>query len=571
MHTKANFTAVPKSGKNTFGALRALMLAGAVCSMPSLALAATIEAASKVDRVILYPDAALVTRLIEIDIPAGSHELMVGDLPATIDPASLRIEGSADAKFAIGSVDLRLSPAVTSKRKAEIEARLKTLKSERERTQDRIDAVEGRKAMIQRLAAPPEGKEAKPLDIENWAKAWEIIGKGLQAANEELRGLRTEETRLEEEITAIEAANAPGSGQPRRIAAIAMEAQSAGKASLTLSYRVRGASWRPIYDARLDTRSTKPGLELVRRAMIRQTSGEDWKDATLTLSTLRVARGTAAPAINAERIAFYERPPTPAPMPRAAAAPQVEAMAMATQNAADASRRKSLASAPREAIEEAQAAVEASAFQTEFTVPGKMALPSGNEEKSVRLSADKIEPKLAHKASPMLDPTAYLEAAFLNKSEVPILGGEVLLNRDGAFIGKGRFAEIAPGSEARLGFGADERVKIARVPLNREAKEPGFLGSSKSDEIRFRTDVRNLHAFPIDLTVLDRLPISEDQQITIERLPEMSKPDQENFEDKRGVFAWTTSLKPGEQRAFSTAYRIRWPANREIRPVPMQK
>lgn len=570
MHAIHDDAATPKSGSRPLGALQALMLASAVCAAPSLALGATIEAASKVDRVILYPDAALVTRIVEIDIPAGSHEVVIADLPATIDPASLRIEGSAEAKFVIGGVDLRLSPAVAGKRKAEIEARLKTLTSERERIQDRIDAVEGRKGMIQRLAAPPEGKEARPLDIENWAKAWELVGKGLQGANEELRGLRTDETRLDEEIAAIEAANAPGSGQPRRIAAVSLEAPGAGRASLALSYRVRGASWRPVYDARLDTRSAKPGLELVRRAMIRQASGEDWRDASLTLSTLRVARGTAAPQINAERIVFHERPPMPAPMP-VARAPQPEAMAMAAQGEADASRRKMAPVAPREAIEEAQAAVEAGAFQTEFTVPGKVALPSGNEEKSVRLAQEKIEPKLAHKASPLLDPTAYLEAAFLNKSEVPLLAGEVLLNRDGAFIGKGRLGEIAPGAEVRLGFGADERVKITRVPVSREAREPGFLGSMKSDDIRFRTDVKNLHAFPVEISILDRLPISEDQQITIERLPEMSKPDQENIDDRRGVFSWNASLKPQEARAFVTAYRIRWPSTREIRAVPMPR
>ncbi len=43
----------------------------------------------------------------------------------------------------------------------------------------------------------------------------------------------------------------------------------------------------------------------------------------------------------------------------------------------------------------------------------------------------------------MLDPTAYLEASFTLKGEAPLLPGEVLLARDGAFIGRTRVNAIA--------------------------------------------------------------------------------------------------------------------------------
>ena len=114
-------------------------------------------------------------------------------------------------------------------------------------------------------------------------------------------------------------------------------------------------------------------------------------------------------------------------------------------------------------------------------------------------------------------------------------------------------------------------MKLSRVPLSREAREPGLLGSTRTDDIRFRIDVRNLHAFPVDLVIHERTPISEDQQITIERLPEMTKPDNENVEDRRGVFAWNARLNPQEARSFINAYRLRWPASREIRVAPIPK
>jgi hypothetical protein len=69
----------------------------------------------------------------------------------------------------------------------------------------------------------------------------------------------------------------------------------------------------------------------------------------------------------------------------------------------------------------------------------------------------------------------------------------------------------------------------------------------------------------------DRVPVSEDQAIVVERLPDMTKPDIEAPEDRRGVVGWTVSLKAQEERALVTAYRLRWPAAREIRPQPLPR
>ncbi len=74
---------------------------------------------------------------------------------------------------------------------------------------------------------------------------------------------------------------------PRRLEArVIVEAQAPFKGELTVTYAVRGARWTPVYDARLTTAGARPSLELVRRAEIRQQTGEDWSDVALTVSTV---------------------------------------------------------------------------------------------------------------------------------------------------------------------------------------------------------------------------------------------------------------------------------------------
>src|ERR1700719_4416851 len=94
---------------------------------------------------------------------------------------------------------------------------------------------------------------------------------------------------------------------------------TATKATLRVTYTVRNARWVPLYDARLDTgaRDRKPALELVRRADITQTTGEDWSNVALSVSTVRSARGGKAPELNS-LIVQYPSPPRPAPPASAA-------------------------------------------------------------------------------------------------------------------------------------------------------------------------------------------------------------------------------------------------------------
>lgn len=547
---------------------RSILLTSTMLATLGWVEAATISAPSRVDQVMLYPDAAIITRQLSVDVPAGSHEILIADLPLSADPASLRVEASGSSRLVIGGIDLRMG-AGESRPDAALATKLKAAREARDRLSDRIEATEGRKSMFQRLAErDPAPTDGKPFDIESWLRAVDAVGKGLQATNDELRGLRIEQAKLDEDIAVLEGAiGKPQAPQPKRLAAIAIDAAEAGKATLMVSYRVQGASWRPIYDARLETRGAKPGLELTRRALLRQRTGEDWREARVVLSTLRVQRGTAAPVIQTQKLGFFE-PPAPAPMPRASAPagmPMSDAMAMRAEPGRLKTEREP--SGEVEAVEE-QAKAEATRFQAEFTLPMPVTLPSGNEERSFRLASLNIAPDLQHKASPALDTNAYLETSFVLPGEVPVLAGEVLLTRDGAFIGRSRLSDKAAGDRLNLGFGADERVVIKRVPVMREQRDPGLLSSMRSEENRFRIDLRNLHAFPVTIQIVDRLPISEDQQITIERLADMTKPDIENLDDRRGVFAWNATLAPQEAKSFTTAWRMRWPQGRIVRPIP---
>ncbi len=522
------------------------------------ARADALDAVSRVDAVTVYPDAAAVTRVASVSLPAGSSTLTFHDLPMGLDPGSIRVEGAGEAAIAIGSVETRVAPSTEPSRDGAIDAKRKALRGQREAWQATLDALEGKKAMMVRFAnAGPEklSPEAKPLDLSQWSAAWDVVGQGLAKVGDELVAARAKAREIDEEIAALDRAGQPQ--KPRalgREAIVALETDGATKGSISITYRVTGAAWRPAYDARLTTTSgLRASLELVRRAIVTQRTGEDWSQAALSVSTTRAAEGAQAPDVYTQRLTFAEPPVVMGAMERARA-PEPSAQAKAAPPPP----------ARPVAAQEQQASLDAGAWQASFKIPGRVDAPGDGSPRAFRIASATLAPDLVIRVAPELDSAAYLQARIVNTQEAALLPGAVNIERDGAFVGVSRIGLVAPGEATELGFGVDDRVTVARVPVRRKENEPSWFGSTKTEQREFKTSVKNLHPFAVKVGVIDRMPISENAAIVIEPSPVTTPPTDKIVDDRRGVMGWRFDLAPNESKDIRLAYRMKWPADRDV-------
>lgn len=548
-------------------------LAAALMFAPGLAGAAEIELASKIDRVTVYPDGAVVTRLGKASLLEGVSQIVLRGLPASVDPASIRVEAQGDGAFSIGAVDVRQVPGEARPALDQVlESKIRALQGEKAKLSGEVSAIEAKRATIEtfgRIGPDKLGPDGKALPVADWPAVFDAIGTALVKVQGELLALRNRISDLDAEIAALEKARpvAPRASQPKRDVAIAVEARAPVAADISVSYRVSGASWLPVYEARLSTGSAAGAAEIAftRRAELRQRTGEDWSEVAVELSTTRSAQGTRAPELNPLRIAFYEPPVVYEERARAARqeaerAARAPALAIAPAPVAP---EPSLGAAPKQA-EVQTASLSAGAYQASFKVPGRVTIPQDGSSKAVVLTEGKVKPELSARATPELEEKAYLEASFLHEDEAPLLAGEVYLHRDGAYIGKGRLGQVAPGDKVELGFGADDRLQVTRVPVRRRENDSGWLGATRTDQREFKTVIRSLHAQPVRLTVLERVPFSENSAITVELLQQTTPPTEKQVGDRRGVSAWSFELAPGAQKEIRLAYRIKYPGDREV-------
>ncbi len=549
-------------------ATTSLVLVTMAAAPPSWA--ADLDANSAIDTVTVYPDGATVTRVIAVDLPSGDSTLVAKDFPLGLDTSSIRVEGEGGAKFTIGTIDAR-PPRAAPVNLPELEKRIEALNDQRADLQGAIDSANARRKFAEHFAeAAPVGigekGEARP--VAEWRTAFAAVGDEIASADTAVRDATRKLREIDRQIAQLDVER---KAKPASKLEVRMDiaAPAATKATLRVTYNVRNARWLPLYDARLDTgaKDRKPQLELVRRAEITQSTGEDWSNVTLGVSTVRIGRGGSAPELNS-LVAQYPQVPKPRALGAVSdlAAPAAAPPVQRKMEAASSDRaREEFA----QRAEERQAVAEIGDFQATFKLPGRVSLGAQEGAKSLRIASINVPADLAVRAAPVLDPTAFLEASFKQTDDTTLLPGKVAIYRDGVFVGRGKISGSAKDDIVRLGFGADDKIRIERAVIKRNEGSAGLLvTTSKTDERSFKTTVRNGHDFPIRIAIEDQLPVSESEDIVVEMLPATTPPTAKDIRDKRGVLEWSFDAKPGEVKDINFAWRIRWPKDKSMVIVP---
>lgn len=565
--------------------MRAVAVVVSTALLASAASAAEIPAQSRIDAVTVFPSGAEVTRTVKLKIEQGEHVLIFNDVPAQAAAHSIRVEGQANGKLEIGSVDTRRlfvprsdEQAAASERR-KIEDELDALRDGRGLLEGQVLSAETQKTLLSNLAqlptrpAPGQGS-AGPQ--EDWGRILGIIATGTAEAQKATQDAQVRLRDLDRKIEDAEkklAALAPAR-EERTEVKVYVTAQAPLEADVMVHYQVPNASWSAIYDARLATgaRDVPPKLDLTRRAAITQHTGESWDNVTVQLSTTRPTAGAAAPELFPMTVGYIpDAPPQPPARPMARSMADDGRQRVGTAGGAmDTDGMSEEAAIPQAApapvtleVAETRSAITVSApFQAIFGVPGRLSIPNTGEAKRVQLSQDTLEPALAIRTVPKDDPKAYLYAKLVVPKGSPILPGTVSLFRDGTFVGTGQLPVLAPGEEHDLGFGIDDSVRVRHALVTDTRGQSGLISSSKTDTRNFRITVKNQHARAIDLTVFDQIPASQNQDIKVERTG--TTPTKENIDDKRGVLKWESKLEPDEEKIIEFGYRVSWPAAKAI-------
>ena len=539
----------------------------------SPALAADLKAVSKVDAVTVYPQGAEVTRVAEVKLEAGEHTLLLEDLPGELDTQSIRVEGEAAGQAEIGSVDSKLIYLSTTSEdaaRARLDAEIERLNDERTGLDQAIEDADYQKKLLLSLAdrqLVPTGKDetVKGIDTGALGELVDLVSLRLAAISKIVHEAQIRQRTIDKALYDVQAkiaALAPTQTARTEIA-IHLSAPAATGGVFKVRYRVNNAGWAPFYDARLTSpvADAKARIELVRRAEVMQSTGESWDDVALTLSTARPTGATSAPDVWEEEVEIYEDLRKKMKTDSDGMARNALQLDAPVAPAMEAVTGGNYAAKP---VEQKQAVVEIAGFQALYQIAGRVSVGNSGSSKKVRIATDNYDSTLNAITAPKFDPRAYLTAAFTIKGEAPLLPGAVNLYRDGVFMGQGTLPLLNPAEEAKLGFGADDLIKVKRAEVKRETSEEGLLTTSNVDERAWDIEVKNLHDVAIPVTIIDQMPFSTTETITVEPMSGMTPPAMTNLNKRRGVLAWQFDLEAKGEKTVKFGYRVTFPENVKV-------
>ncbi len=541
--------------------------------------ATDITADTRISAVTVYADRASITRTGTVTVSPGDHVVIINGLPGGIAPDSLRADGSSTAGVTLGAVDHKIVNAaqLSAPRERELQTKILELQDQRALIVADQTALNARMNFLNKIGdtastrVNEDIKSTIALKPDEWGAAAMKISSTIADTQKSLQNIVVALRKLDADIAAAQndLNDLSNVGQQNTTVRIPFTATADGTLTFNVAYQVFGAGWRPMYDARLTT-STQ-ALDLIQFGEVQQTTGEDWTNAKLTLSTAQPARGATPPDLYTQWVNVYEPQMQNFGIASTIGSsgdfrgPALSESSMAMDKSNRLEERKSML-APAAPVAFQGAQINAGGYVAEYQIPGTTTVTADNTAKKVMIQKLKTTTSLVAQARPALDPSVYVVAKVKLGGETPLLQGPVNLFRDNAFIGNAVQNMLRPGEDTDLPFGIDDQMVMKRQVVTDKRGTSGVISTQSTLDRLYDTEIQNLHTFNVALEVLESVPVAQDERVKIVIDTKNTTPGFENDAQKiTGLKKWRfEKLAPQAKQNIKLGYTATWPKDLQL-------
>ena len=114
-----------------------------------------------------------------------------------------------------------------------------------------------------------------------------------------------------------------------------------------------------------------------------------------------------------------------------------------------------------------------------------------------------------------------------------------------------------------MSFGPIEGLRLTRLVRDRNEGDRGILTKSNEQTETVEITVENLTGEVWPLRLIDRVPVSEQEDLEITWTAE-PMPAERDIEGARGILAWTFDLPARETQTITVNTRMTWPEGKVL-------
>ena len=335
-----------------------------------------------------------------------------------------------------------------------------------------------------------------------------------------------------------------------------VDAPAAGPCPFEVHAYEQNAGWNSVYEIHTDAKNP---MNLRMRAQIRQNSGEDWENVSVSLLTGK-ASGGSLPVLPSIFLNIREE---------AAASGMFMGSAMRMSASADmAMPPMAMASAAMgntaklARVETEEATVSSEETMETYLLPAAKTIPSGASGTMADLQQFELPCEYRLASVPKLDSSAYLIATIKTKDIPPVVSGTAKIYLSDIYTGTTSLQPDLTKESSDITLDQDESIRLRRIEKSKKTSGSVIKGT-KSTEYVYEITANNTKDTPVTLNIQDHIPVSQDKTITVDLLSS----DKAEFDAATGFLTWKIALAPREAKALSFSYRVTWPKDKKLNPT----
>ena len=338
---------------------------------------------------------------------------------------------------------------------------------------------------------------------------------------------------------------------------LTFSSETGGSLTIRPTYLVNNASWSPMYDIKVI--NTAQPVNILYKAKIVQNTGFEWKDCKVTISTANPSVNNDRPIMNPRYIDYYVyRVQSTVPLSAGISMNMMQINSPVRKDAQDKEQEDSFVDAF-----DYNAEVSESEINVEFAIDARQTIKSDGKEHICAIQSYTVPATYKYHTVPKLEQAAFLLAKITDYGKYNMLSGPANIFFDDMYIGQTHLNPKVSSDTLLVSLGRDERIVVKRIRvLDKNSKR--FIADSQKDVYTWETIIRNNKGTPIDIEVLDQVPLSRRDEIKVELTDKQGAEYTEEF----GKLFWNYTVKPNDSKKIRFSYTVEYPKGKTVQEQP---
>ncbi|WP_299123132.1 mucoidy inhibitor MuiA family protein [uncultured Winogradskyella sp.] len=265
---------------------------------------ANAQQESKIKDVTVYLDGAEINRTATVNLNSGTSEFIFNGLSPQIEESSIQISGLKSAS--ILSINYAINYLSKQKQSDSITALQNELKILDDKIQYQNDLISGYNEELSLIQSNKRlGNETEVVSLEKlktFAKYYRTRITELKvetnASYDTINSFVKTKNNINKQLAEFNVDEKVQTGEIK----LKLNSDKATELNLNISYNIKNAGWFPIYDLKAEKINSPINLEY--KAHVFQSSGCDWSDVNLVLSTNDPNTNNEKPIVNPKYLNF---------------------------------------------------------------------------------------------------------------------------------------------------------------------------------------------------------------------------------------------------------------------------